>query len=368
MKAQEFTLTPHDPLVFGDGRPIDQSKPQLWPVPATLAAALNGWIGHGQPRATLRGPLLRRGDALFAPPPHDAMRDPNSGAWVGGQLERGGHRVLWPAGEQFPPLSHLLVLPDRHDGVKLQPVSEPTPLSTLIDWALGRPMKPPAPAPQLYHEERRTHVVISSDTLSAEAGGLFDSPGVRLAEGVSFAFAWDGEMPTARQVTFGGDNRLSELSHASTAFTPWSAEEASYRHQMRHAAYLRVQLLTPGLFERDGAYPMLPAWLNSKGLGKLSPDGPTLRLVALHTGRLRPFSGWRHDRETGQQRPRPVRRLVPAGAVYYFGDERGEPLAPDLLLRCAAALWLAGLDGPNTLFTRLGFGLALPGFTPVRRS
>lgn len=367
MSAQDYLLTPRDPVVLGDGRPIDKSKGQLWPVPATLAAALNGWIGRGQRGSNLRGPLLYTAQGLFAPPPHDALHHPDTGVWHGGKLEELGQSVLWP--EKFPKLSHLLMLDERIGRRKLRALEAPVCLDHLLTWALGQPCDLKTCAPALSHSEVRPHVALSSDTLTAEPGLLFSSPGVRLAEGASYAFSWSGADPSSQRVSFGADGRVAELQKATAPLFPaWSSVAKRFDDQVPERAYLRVQLLTPGLFDQEADHPLLPAWLDNEGRGSLPGNGVALRLIALRTDRYRPFSGWKipNSPEEKAKNPRPhpreVRRLVPAGAVYWFGDGDGAALQGPALLDAAERLWLSGLDG-DTQSTRLGFALALPGFT-----
>lgn len=366
MIAKSYHLTPRDPVVLGDGRPVDRSKPQLWPIPATLAAALNGWLHAGQPTATLRGPLLQHGGGLFAPPPHDAMRHPDTGVWERGKLIQpidGG--VLWPAG--INGLSHLFELGERKDGIKLVRIESPTCLDHLLTWALGQPHGFVACDPTLHHPERRTHVALDPATLTADPGLLFTSPGVRLGEGVSFAFDWTGAPPSPGLVPFGGEGRLSSLEVAPAGWPEWSHVAKRYEDETPDQAWLRVQLLTPGLFDQRKDVPVRPAWLDDRHGGNLLGAGPKLKLIAMRSERYRPFSGWSSQKDTatkrGTQAPRAVRRTVPAGAVYWFGDERGNPLQKAALLEASELLWLVGLDG-HTPSTRLGFALALPGFSP----
>ena len=75
-----------------------------------------------------------------------------------------------------------------------------------------------------------------------------------------------------------------------------------------------------------------------------------LRLRAAAVERWQPHSGW----DLARRQPRPTRKLVPAGATYWF----------DVLGACdreaLAALWLTSVcDKPQDRLD--GFGLALPG-------
>jgi CRISPR-associated protein Cmr3 len=123
------------------------------------------------------------------------------------------------------------------------------------------------------------------------------------------------------------------------------------------AAGLRLVLATPALFAKG----WLPGWLDDR-LEGTPPHGSGLKLklrgVALD--RWGALSGW--DMRPDKPHPshqggaaRSTRRLVPAGAVYWF-----EILANTGAANIAERLWLASVcDAEND--RRDGFGLALPG-------
>ena len=112
-----------------------------------------------------------------------------------------------------------------------------------------------------------------------------------------------------------------------------------------------LTLLTPGVFSAG----YRPGWLDHALTGSPpAAPGLKLRLRAAALERWQPHSGW----DLAQRQPRPTRKLVPAGATYWF----------DVLDACdkdsLAALWLASLCDEQQ-DRRDGFGLALPGpWTP----
>jgi CRISPR-associated protein Cmr3 len=111
--------------------------------------------------------------------------------------------------------------------------------------------------------------------------------------------------------------------------------------------------VTPALF--DGGW--LPAWLDGMPIIDSPPElsGIKLRLCAAALERWQPFSGWELRTLDGHKggKARAVRRLVPAGSVYWFEVLEGDAEA----LR---KLWLAPLS--DRAQDRLdGFGLTIPG-------
>lgn len=366
-----FRFTPRDPTVLGDGRPLERQSAQVWPIPATLTAAINRWAYDASEHrdrnklqlmsSSVRGPLLLRDGQLYVPPPADARlraEGEDRPLWVKGALLP-GDGVLWPEG--FSALPKVYHLDERaKNGDKRPPIEGAVGLDDAITWALGQ-RSPSAGGKRLWRDEDRMHVALQSGTGTALDGALFRSAGVRLDDSVGWVFTWDGA-PLVRSseslVPFGGEGRQGWLEALDgSVFPDFTRWERAFSQTKDERAWLRVQLLTPGLFEGD--VPAAPAWLlqrADRGCGQ------PLSLVAMTSGRYRAFSGWKQSRNVNE--PRAVRRCVPAGAVYWLGDAHGEPLERDDLEKAARALWLQPFDSPDLPASRQGFGLALPGFTP----
>src|SRR6185312_16953475 len=97
-----------------------------------------------------------------------------------------------------------------------------------------------------------------------------------------------------------------------------------------------------------------PDWLDARTLtGKpFGEEGPMLKLVGVTNGRWQAVSGWsiQPHQATGKPGPKPIRRMVPAGSVYFFTVERGE-------LADLANHWLMPVSD-DVQERRDGFGLA----------
>ena len=103
-------------------------------------------------------------------------------------------------------------------------------------------------------------------------------------------------------------------------------------------------LATPAIF-KDG---WKPGWLTNGLEGELY--GVKLKLVGVSNGRWKAISGWSLASPRG---PKAIRRMVPAGSVYFF--KCGQGVATQL-----ANHWLQSVsDDPQA--QRDGFGLALWG-------
>ena len=116
---------------------------------------------------------------------------------------------------------------------------------------------------------------------------------------------------------------------------------------------VRLVLATPAIFSQG----WLPQWLNLDGDSLIgapygAPDGLKLKLISACVDRWKPISGW--CLEKGRRGQKKIRRLVPAGSVYFFEvlDGDAKVLVKNLWLRSVCDKKQDRLDG---------FGLALWG-------
>jgi CRISPR-associated protein Cmr3 len=209
--------------------------------------------------------------------------------------------------------------------------------------------------------DRRTHVAIDRASQAASTGRLFQTEGLDFAppEGVRDDPTSDLRLlvrtaePLSTAVAhLGGERRLAALEPQPAS--AWPTFPGDWVERIQRDKGVVLTLLTPVLFSAG----YRPGWLcdqvGDDGAARWagSPPGmPNLRLElrAAALGRWQPHSGW----DLEQQQPRAGRKLVPAGAVYWF-SLLGEPEQEDL-----AKLWLASLCD-NAQDRRDGFGLALP--------
>ena len=126
--------------------------------------------------------------------------------------------------------------------------------------------------------------------------------------------------------------------------TGWNCP-AGIRSALATATKVRMVLATPAVF-KDG---WKPGWLTTGLEGDLS--GVKLKLVGASNGRWKAVSGWSLAPPRG---PKPIRRMVPAGSVYFFEVEKPGDAAP------LADLWLQSVSDDQQE-RRDGFGLALWG-------
>lgn len=115
------------------------------------------------------------------------------------------------------------------------------------------------------------------------------------------------------------------------------------------ARFVRLILATPAIFEGGWR----PSWLHSSGDGGLKGHVGELDVTLLGAaiGRWKPVSGWSYERKPPG--PKPVRRMVPAGSVYFFRVDSGDPVS-------LSHRWLQPVSD-DAQDRRDGFGLGLWG-------
>jgi CRISPR-associated protein Cmr3 len=114
----------------------------------------------------------------------------------------------------------------------------------------------------------------------------------------------------------GGERRLAEWRGEKDA-PKWSPPEKP------NDARLRMVLAAPAIFSKG----WLPGWIDENSREGVIPGSSIkVRLVSAVLDRWKPVSGWNYEK--GKHGPKPLRRVVPAGSVYFFeivdnpGNER----------------------------------------------
>jgi CRISPR-associated protein Cmr3 len=373
------TLLPLAPIISRSGRPFDdQAGPDSarFPPPSTVAGCLrtawaretNSPFSDALMEIGLHGPLLARPApdgslCLFAPRPADALYFNIDDAQRCLRAEPGPFADGCGAD-----------LPDGLLPVSLSEDSEGKEIKGPAWWAwedlIAFRERHELSFAQLEEQgwsppdgDRRTHVAIEPTTYAAKTGQLFQTEGLDLSSpqgikddpGSDFRLLIRLERPLGAALAhLGGERRLARIEPRPTA--AWPAMPPGWAAAIRAAGGLSLTLLTPGLFSAG----YRPGWLAKAAEGAHAsrlvgaPTGlaaPELVLCAAALGRWQPHSGW----DLAKQKPRAGRKLVPAGAVYWFALAEPEKVTDSDL----AALWLRSVCD-NEQDRRDGFGLALP--------
>lgn len=378
----DFTLTPRDPLIARDSRPFgadagNRMRSLNWLYPSVLAGSLRTLLGKrvgGFDPSKLKsiavqGPFpLLNGEMFFPRPVDCVVRNQN------GDRECFAARPAdFMRGEgwdlDMPGLLPAL-LPE--DVPEFKPAEVPGFWSyvKLTEW-LTNPDGKTFAAPEkgdgsygfLNLPEKEVRVHVQMDRVSGTGkneDALFMTTGLDLnrkcsAEPVRIALRVQSAGDYVEQLTgldclhpLGGERRLVHWK-AGTEAKGWTRPE-SIRTALNTAKCVRMVLATPAIFECGWK----PGWLRetSSGLEGVPPGTKVkLRLVDAIVERWQPLSGW--SLEDGRVGPKPIRRMVPAGSVYFFEVAEGDASA-------LADCWLQSVCDSDQ--DRLdGFGLALWG-------
>jgi CRISPR-associated protein Cmr3 len=221
--------------------------------------------------------------------------------------------------------------------------------------------------------ETRDHVSLDAETGAAKEGLIFATAGLIVTHLPKFGVnVEDKKLPFNKrfaEITLSARVMIDEqgFEHIETLNTwhplggerrlvHWQRNEAAdlwkcpqpVRAALGGAEKIRMVLATPAIFDHGWR----PNWLDANTLtGKPISDGPTLKLVGVSNARWKAVSGWSLAPTRG---PKPIRRMVPAGSVYFFKKVEGDG---NIL---AANGWLKSVsDSPQD--RNDGFGLAVWG-------
>jgi len=372
-------LTPLSPLIARDSRPFgvgqgNRVRSMDWISPSVIAGAVRTAVWKAEDTLTpvqlktieVCGGFPIVDERIYFPRPLDALiRKTDKATGTADIL-----RVCPMSGSAGVRMPHAGLVPSAPVGMPeedFKPESGDAfwPLAAIEEWLGCEDDQPVSmkidglPAPV---KEDRTNVTILSESGAAEEARLFTTTGLdfvrkpkegasegRLSQmriGVRVNFGEYALLPERLLVPLGGERRLAEVRTAKADKGFWEVPKGL---PWAGKKWLRMVLATPAVFERG----WLPGWLQEKDgklTGTIPGSGVSVRLVSAVVGRWKPLSGWSYEK--GRNGPKALRRMVPAGSVYFFEVlEGGEGIA-DLWLHSVCDCQQDGRDG---------FGLALWG-------
>lgn len=372
-------LTPLSPLIVRDSRPFgagqgNRVRSMDWISPSVIAGAVRTAVWKAKDTLTpdqlktieVCGGFPVLNERIYLPRPLDALiRKTDEATGTTDVL-----RVRPMDGNAGVRMPHASLVPSAPVGMPeedFKPESGDAfwPLETMAEW-LGCEDDQPAsmkldglPAPV---KEDRTNVTILPESGAAEDARLFTTTGLdfvtkikegaskgqlgQMRIGVRVNFGDQAPLPERLLVPLGGERRLAEVRMAEADEGFW---EAPKNLSWTGKKGLRMVLATPAIFEKG----WLPGWLreeDGKLTGEVPGSGVLVRLVSAVVGRWKPLSGWSYEK--GRNGPKALRRMVPAGSVYFFEVLKGGEGIADLWLHSVCDCQQDGRDG---------FGLALWG-------
>ncbi len=344
----ELFLEAVDVWLFRDGRPFDagsdhRAASMFPPYPSVVQGAIRSYhlvvkgVNRRDPRAIaeavgtadnfgslrLRGPFVARKEdksiVRYFPLPADAVLDRNSGLYrpLEPRLLREMPRVRVSAPPDLPALLWLPadVVPARDQPDRWLREDE------LLKYLRGEPASA-TDGHTLFAREYRTGVGLDSTTRTAEEGLLYHVEFIRPQPGVGLwveVNGYDG-WPAEGLVFLGGEGRSARFTRLETLLGwPSPPDPLPPRFKVYFAA--------PTYFNGG--------WQPQGGWGRFFTGPGT---VTLHAVALRGYeSVGGFDLAGG--RPKPARRYVPAGSVYYFTAEGQMRLNPALVNGAITELW-----------------------------
>lgn len=332
------------PLLWRDGRPFavadgteTTARSLPLPLPSTVAGFVRTQVGRRQgvrfkddhqALKNLHGlqvcsPLLVRNHEFVFPSPKDAVvykKDEQLKVMRLRPTDSGQGGTNLPDGLRPLEVSEDLK-PEKGYNLWKQ--------SDLTKWLLGEEVVPERI--EGLRGEQRIHVGIDPNSGKAREGVLY-SVGYRALESLEGGQFHDWRIRARVSLEtepealgfLGGEARPVRVSVRDELSKYWfgcPAEIKTAFAGLKPNAMVRMMLATPALF--SGGW--RPGWIEQSGTGAQHlPRGLSrvkLKLIAAAVGRREPVSGW----NLRDNKPKPVRWMVPAGSVYFFEVQGGDP-------------------------------------------
>jgi CRISPR-associated protein Cmr3 len=386
-----WIIEPHDPLIVRDGRPFgpDPSARAIslsFPFPSTTTGGVRTRAGlkdgvfdlsqiERVKLIKVRGPLLvqltpdgdeSKPEQWLMPTPADALllepEPPHEGfvlrKWlVPLRLPEDAQTSLDTTNKDSLMLVGQ-VQPDPHKPVKEAP--HYWYWNTFQAWLIAPPRDGQIVSLSgLGHSgpqrEQRIHVSMNTDRRTAKEGALFETSGLeftftgrdrekRLSEVQRLALAVavdENEAPGIRDglASLGGERRM--VSWRKSDYGLPQCPEELWKAIIKTKS-CRVILLTPACFKQGHR----PTWLAEQQYGVQ----PRLRAIAIQRPQV--VSGW----DLENKRPKPTRRLAPAGTVLFLSLEGSD----EAIKHWVEGIWMQCVSD-NEQDRNDGFGLAVLG-------
>lgn len=411
MSTEYFAITPHDPIIARDGRPFGRNQGVRmrsldWPYPSVLAGSLrtligkmNGGFSYENVKNLLdievAGPLPMKCTQLYLPVPKDIIAKKASGKIIAVPLRpakmKAGDDCDLPRGSLLP----TMLPEDINENFKPEKLPAFWSIGKMTAWLANPsgadfPLYPDKKTKEADEEEadldcrkgdldflnapekdERVHTGIKPETGAAEDGLLFMSVGLdlatrcqgdetRLAAKVKAVEVFEKGVGELDEIhPFGGERRLAQWTRTDEPIGWKCPDVISSKLEQSDSKKIRMVLATPAIFSKG----WLPGWLELKqledgsdvleGTPPEAPDSQRLRLVSACVERWRPISGW--SAEIKSCGSKAIRRMVPAGSVYFFEIQNGKEASA-----LAKSHWLRSVcDKPQD--RKDGFGLAVWG-------
>lgn len=169
---------------------------------------------------------------------------------------------------------------------------------------------------EIFDYEQRVGIALNSQTNTAEEGKLYTINYVRLKDGWSFYAKIENlsALPKKGTIKFGGANRVcyyEELEEDPLRIYWREKIDEILKEKINKTKKFKLVFLTPTIF-KNGWLPECITLKEEDYILKL--DSIEAKLLTAAVGKPKFISGW----DIANRRPKPLRKLVPSGSVYYF--------------------------------------------------
>ena len=369
--TQYINIIPKDTVIARDGRPFSNGgriKSLNWFYPSVIAGTIRTMIGvqnkfefNEQDVINLKntivnGPLPSYKNSLYFPRPLDCVakskidyfrvkpQKPEQDEWT--DIPDGLLPTIINSDEDFKPYNKMPafwkqdVMVDWlcEEDQKMNFVPFNTESCDNSDNFMSFPNK-----------DIRTHVQIEKETQISKDGQLFQTTGLdftnnTFSDSILMSVKVEGNYKIEKSLaTMGGERRTVFVDPNSNI--NWNCPD-KISQKLNNSKFVRMVLATPAIFKSGWK----PGWLDENLEGSPIPN-IKLKLQSAIIDRWTPVSGW--SLENNKPRCKPVRRMVPAGSVYFFEVIEGN--AQEL-----SKLWLNSVCDYEQ-DKKDGFGLAIFG-------
>lgn len=185
----------------------------------------------------------------------------------------------------------------------------------------GASFMPAKTLSELLISEPKTGIARNNSTKTTQGNdGMLYRVDLRRMETLNFetyfSVSFEGmELPESSLMKIGAEGKAAYFRRAAGDANPVTKPTWSEKHDV----IFKVYLSTPAVFI-NGWY---PGWIDASNGMTGTFKGLELKLIAAAVGDYLPIGGY----DMKKNRPKPMRRAVPAGSVYYFKLLDGDPKA-----------------------------------------
>ena len=223
----------------------------------------------------------------------------------------------------------------------------------LINYLLGKNPDKFTKPDDLFQRESRYGIEVDNSKQAVEEGKIYQTEFIRCYENIGLYLEIDGinylsNDPEIEEgfVAIGGENKVASYSHISQI--NWGDFTEKLKNNLEKSDGFKIYLATPTIFNSDHKQGWLPEWINPENLSG-EYQGISVKLISVALGNYQTIGGW----DVAFNRPKPTRRTVPPGSVYYFKTNAKPQEIIDTFH------WQNLAD--NSQEAQIGFGLSLVG-------